>query len=155
MYVCNALKTGVAAAYFNQIKLDELQTVDEIPGVGDVNVPEGWFKSARIGKVRRDSRTHSSDFHFGEIPPSSITPPLHAYPLGSSSTSRSWHLQQSNQHTVSSSPSHQLSTSSSTQSFPTGQLVPLEYLRNISPLRRDPTDEQLLRRFTPWSSSEE
>jgi len=148
MYVCNDTH-GVAAAYFNQIKLDELQTVDEIPGVGDVNVLEGWFKSARVGKVRRDSRTHSSDFHFGEIPPSSTTPPLHAYPLGSSSTSRSRHLQQSNQHTVFSSPSYQLSASSSTQNFPTGQLVPLEYLRNISPPRRDPTDEQLLRRFTP------
>lgn len=43
------------AAYFSQQKLDRLNTVDNIQGIGDVPVPDGWFRSARRdGKSRRD-----------------------------------------------------------------------------------------------------
>src|SRR5688572_988264 len=45
------------AAYFSPGKLEELDTIDNIRGVGDVLVPEGWFRSARIGRNRRDSRS--------------------------------------------------------------------------------------------------
>ncbi|KAG6334911.1 hypothetical protein ID866_4182 [Astraeus odoratus] len=42
-------------AYFSQQKLDRLNTVDNIQGVGDVPVPDGWFRSARRdGKCRRE-----------------------------------------------------------------------------------------------------
>lgn len=42
-------------AYFSQQKLDRLNTVDNIQGVGDVPVPDGWFRSARRdGKSRRE-----------------------------------------------------------------------------------------------------
>ncbi|KAL4068610.1 Gti1/Pac2 family-domain-containing protein [Scleroderma yunnanense] len=42
-------------AYFSQLKLDRLNTVDNIQGVGDVPVPDGWFRSARRdGKSRRE-----------------------------------------------------------------------------------------------------
>ncbi|KAI6021780.1 Gti1/Pac2 family-domain-containing protein [Pisolithus microcarpus] len=42
-------------AYFSQQKLDRLDTVDNIQGVGDVPVPDGWFRSARRdGKSRRE-----------------------------------------------------------------------------------------------------
>jgi len=136
----------VAAAYYSRNKVDELRTVDEIPGVGDAMVSEGWFKSARVGKVRRDSRTYSGGPHPGEIPPSSTTPPLYAYSLGSP-TSHSRYIQYPNQHTISSGPSGHFSAPSSTQNHLTEHLVPLEYLKNISAPRRDPTDEQLLRRF--------
>ncbi len=136
----------VAAAYYSRNKIDELRTVDEIPGVGDAMVSEGWFKSARVGKVRRDSRTYSGGPHPGEIPPSSTTPPLYAYSLGSP-TSHSRYIQYPNQHTISSGPSGHFSAPSSTQNHLTEHLVPLEYLKNISAPRRDPTDEQLLRRF--------
>ncbi|KAF8180372.1 hypothetical protein BJ912DRAFT_981108 [Pholiota molesta] len=47
-------------AYFSPQKLDELDTIDNLRGVGDMVVPEGWFRSARIGRSRRDSRTHGS-----------------------------------------------------------------------------------------------
>ncbi|OSD07799.1 hypothetical protein PYCCODRAFT_1357999 [Trametes coccinea BRFM310] len=40
-------------AYFNQTAIDSLGTIDDIPGVGDVVVPEGWFKSARASKVKK------------------------------------------------------------------------------------------------------
>lgn len=41
------------AAYFSQTTLDSLGTIDSIPGVGDVPVPEGMFKSARAGKMNK------------------------------------------------------------------------------------------------------
>ena len=144
------------AAYFSQNKLDELRTVDEIPGIGNVPVPEGWFKSARIGKARRDSvRVQAQSPGTLSQPP---TPPFYTYPLGSSPTSQQRHvvpLVAAAPHPPSSSPSpsSQSSTASSpsihTNSQPNGHLVPLEYLRNVSAPRRDPADEQLLRRFSP------
>ncbi|KAI0688383.1 Gti1/Pac2 family-domain-containing protein, partial [Cytidiella melzeri] len=39
-------------AYFSQATLDSLNTIDMIPGVGDVSVPPGWFKNARASKGR-------------------------------------------------------------------------------------------------------
>ncbi|KAL1673048.1 Gti1/Pac2 family-domain-containing protein [Schizophyllum commune] len=34
-------------AYFSQSTLDSLRSVESIPGVGDVPVPEGWFRGTR------------------------------------------------------------------------------------------------------------
>jgi hypothetical protein len=44
------------AAYYSQQELESLRTVDDIRGVGDVVVPQGWFKSARAGKSKREQR---------------------------------------------------------------------------------------------------
>ncbi|KAH9849608.1 Gti1/Pac2 family-domain-containing protein [Lenzites betulinus] len=41
------------AAYFSQTTIDSLGTIDDIPSVGDVVVPEGWFKSARASKANK------------------------------------------------------------------------------------------------------
>ena len=41
------------AAYWSQETVDNLKSVSEIPGVGDVPVPTGWFKSARAAKTRK------------------------------------------------------------------------------------------------------
>ncbi|KAF8996275.1 hypothetical protein BDQ17DRAFT_1181306, partial [Cyathus striatus] len=38
--------------YFSLTKVDELDTIDNIPGVGDVIVPDRWFESAHREKVR-------------------------------------------------------------------------------------------------------
>ena len=43
----------LAAAYFSQTTLDSLGTIESIPGVGDVPVPEGMFKSARACKANK------------------------------------------------------------------------------------------------------
>ncbi|KAI0827145.1 Gti1/Pac2 family-domain-containing protein [Trametes gibbosa] len=40
-------------AYFSQTTIDSLGTIDDIPAVGDVVVPEGWFKSARASKANK------------------------------------------------------------------------------------------------------
>ncbi|KAJ3897356.1 hypothetical protein F5879DRAFT_760236, partial [Lentinula edodes] len=39
-------------AYFTQLTVDNLGTIDNIPGVGDLTVPEGMFKSTRVNKSR-------------------------------------------------------------------------------------------------------
>ncbi len=141
------------AAYFSQNKLDELRTVDEIPGIGNVAVPEGWFKSARVGKARRDSRAQGNNPQSPETLSQPSTPPFYTYPLGSSPTSQQRHVLAPHPSSSSPSPSSQSSTTSSpsiyTNNNPNGLLVPLEYLENVSAPRRDPTDEQLLRRFSP------
>ncbi|KAF7761525.1 hypothetical protein Agabi119p4_9517 [Agaricus bisporus var. burnettii] len=136
-------------AYFSQNKLDELRTVDEIHGIGDVSVPEGWFKSARVGKTRRDSRAQGGNAHPGDAAPQSTTPPFYSYPLGSP-TSQQRHAP-AHPHSSPSPSSHSSTTSSPSihnGGHPTGHLVPLEYLQNMSAPRRDPNDEQLLRRFS-------
>ncbi|KAG1736024.1 Gti1/Pac2 family-domain-containing protein [Suillus lakei] len=48
-------------AYFTQATVDELGTIDNIPGVADLVVPEGTFQSTRVGKTRKgeDSRSRS------------------------------------------------------------------------------------------------
>ncbi|KAI0071269.1 hypothetical protein K474DRAFT_1669165 [Panus rudis PR-1116 ss-1] len=47
-------------AYFSQTTLDSLNTIDKVPGVGDVPVPPGLFRSARASKTRRTEH-HAED----------------------------------------------------------------------------------------------
>ena len=54
------LTSCATAAYFSQTTLDSLGTIDNIPGVGDVPAPEGWFRSARASKGKR-TETGSGD----------------------------------------------------------------------------------------------
>ena len=44
-----------AAAYFTQSTVDKLQTVDEVLPKPHAMIPEGLFRSARAGKIRRDT----------------------------------------------------------------------------------------------------
>ncbi|EGO00315.1 hypothetical protein SERLA73DRAFT_52016, partial [Serpula lacrymans var. lacrymans S7.3] len=39
-------------AYFTQATVDQLGTIDDIPGVADLIVPEGTFQSTRVSKSR-------------------------------------------------------------------------------------------------------
>lgn len=47
----------ILAAYFTQATIDQLGTIDENPLVRDLNIPDGMFKSTRVGK----SRTKTDD----------------------------------------------------------------------------------------------
>lgn len=47
----------ITAAYFTQATIDQLGTIDDYPDVRDLLIPEGTFKSTRVGK----SRTSKSD----------------------------------------------------------------------------------------------
>ncbi|KZT28085.1 hypothetical protein NEOLEDRAFT_1087697 [Neolentinus lepideus HHB14362 ss-1] len=46
-------------AYFSQETVDSLTPVSALPGIGDVTVPEGWFRSARSSKTRRGASSMS------------------------------------------------------------------------------------------------
>ena len=46
------------AAYFTQATVDDLGTVDDIPGFQDLIVPSGLFKSTRVGKNRGRGDEH-------------------------------------------------------------------------------------------------
>ncbi|KAG9309226.1 Gti1/Pac2 family-domain-containing protein [Chiua virens] len=58
-------------AYFTQATVDQLGTIDDIPGVAELVVPEGTFQSTRVSKNRKpdDSRARSDVFKV----PSSVT----------------------------------------------------------------------------------
>ncbi|KAF9010618.1 Gti1/Pac2 family-domain-containing protein, partial [Cyathus striatus] len=59
-------------AYFTQEDIDQLGTVDDIPSVRDLVVPDGHFKSTRVGKSR--SKTDDSNARAGEpSKPSTVT----------------------------------------------------------------------------------
>jgi len=170
----------VPAAYFSPSKLQELDTIDNIRGVGDVAVPEGWFRSARIGRNRRDSRPPGfSPPSPSEIPIQPAPSPGIDYHRPSSSSMHpypSHHIPSgspysSPYHPSSSHPYPPHMTSPNLSGYPNpalatpsprsyshdsihsskGQLVPLEVLVRTNAPRRDPEDEILLRRFQ-WSS---
>ncbi|KAJ6631121.1 hypothetical protein B0H10DRAFT_1773279 [Mycena sp. CBHHK59/15] len=137
-------------AYFDQETLSELDTIDKLRYL-DVPIPDGWFKSARATKARRENRVISEQAQFSEAP--IISPAAQSSdhsPTAPAAQSR-YRGQISTLNTALanpvpiSSPRHPSFTQAPLT--PTGRLVPLEYLRNTSYPRRDPTDEQLLRRF--------
>lgn len=143
-------------AYFSQQRLEELNTIDNIRGVGDVVVPDGWFRSARAGKARRDSRAHANNPQPAESPTQPSSP---TFDTIRSTPSNNQHKYSSGSHHKSTAPtspsaySSAASSSSAQNKSPQGhprspaQLVPLEYLQSISGPPRDPNDELLLRKF--------
>lgn len=68
-------------AYFTQGTIDQLRCVDDIPGVGDLIVPDGHFKSTRVGKRAK------TDESKGESSKSSVSRTYAAFPSPYSSTS--------------------------------------------------------------------
>ncbi|EGN92518.1 hypothetical protein SERLA73DRAFT_172849 [Serpula lacrymans var. lacrymans S7.3] len=118
-------------AYFSQQKLQQLNTIDDVPGVTGVPVPEGWFRSARAAKPRRDDDSSKS---------ATAKPASQALMEGIPS-----HLSHPR-----SSPSSIATTPSPRLNHPhlSDQLVPLEYLKTLAYPRRDPIDEQFLQRFS-------
>ncbi|KAF9226398.1 hypothetical protein BS17DRAFT_815240 [Gyrodon lividus] len=221
-------------AYFSQQKLDRLNTVDNIQEIGDIPVPDGWFRSARRdGKSRREddlpksvvakrlsqtpmegvmptSEPVQSSSYQSHVPapiytqfptsanasqselsetlgarktsyslPSSAEHPHHGSIGVRQTTYSAPNLVPGREHTryresfagqsfagqSSSNCPSPLSSSSSMPATPSprinpthlsDQLVPLEYLQNLSYPRRDPIDEQFLRRFSTqtltWSA---
>ncbi|KAJ7207085.1 Gti1/Pac2 family-domain-containing protein [Mycena pura] len=119
-------------AYFNQETLNELDTIDDLR-ILDVPVPDGWFRSARATKARRENRI--------SVASEGMINSGHATPLVAQTRNRG----QFPAPEVS-SPRHPAFLQAPLT--PIGRLVPLEYLENATQkTRRDPTDEQLLRRF--------
>ncbi|KAJ4466947.1 Gti1/Pac2 family-domain-containing protein [Lentinula edodes] len=152
-------------AYFSQEKLSQLRTIDSVRGIGNVSVPDGLFRSARANKARRDTGVEGSlpgtSLITETVIPSVIlssSPRGHSGTITHSSYSRSsiiapikTTMAPSTSSISSSSTSSPVSIHTPTTTTPK-QLVPLLYLQNNTSPRRDPADEQLLRRFDTLSS---
>ncbi|PIL27684.1 hypothetical protein GSI_10837 [Ganoderma sinense ZZ0214-1] len=68
-------------AYFSQTTLDSLGTIDAIPSVGDVQVPEGMFKSARASKINKRNDPMPEDIGAATHEPWGINiPPAASHP---------------------------------------------------------------------------
>jgi len=140
-------------AYFNQETLNELDTIDDLRYL-DVPVPDGWFRSARATKARRENRTISEHTQSSEGITSSPTSQNSDHPQAppTPAAQTRYRGQISTLKTAFTSPvpisSPRHAAFMQAPLSPTGRLVPLEYLQNTSQKnRRDPTDEQFLRRF--------
>lgn len=150
------------AAYFSQEKLSQLRTIDSVRGIGNVSVPDGLFRSARANKARRDTGVEGSLPGTTETVIPSVILPLsprgHPGTITHSSYSRSSVIAPIKTTMTSSTSSSSCSSTSSPvlihapTTTPPKQLVPLLYLQNNTSPRRDPADEQLLRRFNTLSS---
>ncbi|KAE9393218.1 hypothetical protein BT96DRAFT_887396 [Gymnopus androsaceus JB14] len=105
-------------AYFTQESLEYLHTIDDVPGLSNIRVPPGKYKSARSAKNGRPSTIPS----YG--------------PISMSPNNGRNHNHQSDPKPP--SPSGKLGD----------VLAPLAYLENIPPPRRHPLDEEALMSFT-------
>ena len=209
--------SSLIAAYFSEQRLGQLDTIDDVQGIGDVPVPDGWFHH---GKSRRDNdlpksvvakcipqapmegvistsdsvqpsfypsqfpapiytqfpmSANASQLELSEAPGARETtpslPPSVEHPHYTSSGIRQTTCSGPNLiagrdharfrdsyagHASFNCPSPPSSSSSmlvtpSPRIHPVHlpeKLVPLDYLQNISRLRRDPIDEQFLQRFS-------
>ncbi|KAF7323885.1 hypothetical protein MKEN_00609900 [Mycena kentingensis (nom. inval.)] len=164
------LSKRTSAAYFNQETLNELDTIEDLRLL-DSPVPEGWFRSARATKTRRENRPtvitpgdatlgmgiQSPTSEHGQTMPFSTTPTAlgqaryRGFGIGqpqSIATPKAAAFIAPATVAYRSTPSPRHPGFTHSPLTPTGQLVPLEYLQNSSQKnRRNPTDEQLLRRF--------
>jgi len=136
-------------AYFSQSGVDDLATVDHIPAVACLPVPEGRYTSARSSKHKgRDEnrRQRSRDGPDDYLPQSPVERgwPLYApyspTPASSASTMPPYMMQ----------PRNLQVRGLSDRPGSTAGLVPLSYLQNppLSPSNRHPEDEKVLRSLT-------
>ncbi|KAJ3762216.1 Gti1/Pac2 family-domain-containing protein [Lentinula raphanica] len=154
-------------AYFSQERLTQLRTIDSIQGIGNTPVPDGLFRSARANRTRRDTRAEllPGTSPLAETVSPRLTPYSsprpHAGPAITHLSHSSMSIIPPIATTAMSSPSRgsstglpspvSIHTSTATQ---LEQLVPLQHLiENSSSPRRDPVDEQLLRRFNGITGS--
>ena len=151
---------GLLDAYWTQETIDSLMTVDDIPELRSLRVPDGLYICARTNRMRENAAKVLK----GPLPPSPrehyrdssrlLAPPPHAYhqavytppaPLPSSPSLRS--------SAVSATSSNASWSPPPVHSFPPPppprnhgiQLAPLDQLMRDSQRRRDPADESMLR----------
>ncbi|CCL99052.1 uncharacterized protein FIBRA_01063 [Fibroporia radiculosa] len=121
-------------AYYTQDTVDQLRTVDQMPELRTVRVPEGLYVCARMGGTRRGSRASRTTPVDGRVPsPPSTSSVGTPRPPSQSPTAVAPHA---------TSPVPQPGTYLLER-----RLAPLEYLENISPQVRDPIDDAVIRRF--------
>ncbi|KAK7473214.1 hypothetical protein VKT23_001312 [Stygiomarasmius scandens] len=130
-------------AYFTQNSLQYLRTIHDIPGLANLHVPPGKYKSARSAKGRPRDSIYDP---FQVNPWTGVSPhnPYTAYPPVTSPLLHSPPPTVLSKHDS----SNNGPTSPRSRTSPEKILAPLAYLENIPPPRRHPLDEEALMSFS-------
>ncbi|KAH9920162.1 uncharacterized protein B0H18DRAFT_1025478 [Fomitopsis serialis] len=136
-------------AYYTQDTVDQLKTVDDIPSLRGIGVPEGRYVCARTSNTRRSSRSSARAGSTGERLRSTVDRrgELPSQPSPSLSISSSTLPSPS---TSTSSPMSRLpSMSRAVEHHPESarRLAPLEYLQALPQPARSPVDAEALNSF--------
>jgi len=117
-------------AYFSQATVDDLATVDHMPAVARLPVPEGRYASARSNK-HKESRSYYAPYS----------------PSQSSAASAAYSPRMDNRPPTSSGISTSPRSNVRMDKMEAARLVPLKVLQNppLSPVCRNPEDEKALR----------
>ncbi|KAF9063422.1 Gti1/Pac2 family-domain-containing protein [Rhodocollybia butyracea] len=157
-------------AYFTQESLEYLHTIDDIPGLANLRVPPGKYKSARSKNPKSSANSaydplavnpyagaghHYAPYPLRQQPPTTTAPtyydPTVIRPRADSILHSHSQLHPPSPRSPTRSPPRSPPSSDRFKLRPTpdgGVLAPLAYLENIPPPRRHPLDEEALMSFT-------
>lgn len=142
-------------AYYTQETVDQLKSVDDIVELRTLQVPDGAYVCARTSSQRRNARAavkrsldESTESQLRPVHPyqyDRYTPPSPSPPPMSSP--QQWSPLADAQGTL--LPNLRAASPRSYGDFidPSRRLAPLEYLQNITPSSRDPSDDEILKSF--------
>jgi len=140
-------------AYFTEDTVSRLRSIDDVPQLASLSVPHGKFKSARSAKGR-------PDYIFNPESDSPVFPRLEYVPHAPRSPSISpttphtednWSPVTSENEPMLVAHSPSISGKVSPEDNSRENLVPLHYLQDNAPPRRNPTDEKILMLLTSRS----
>lgn len=116
-------------AYYTEDTRDNLMTVDDIPELRKLVVPEGMYISARACGQRRGHRTASRSYPVENesVPPQSQPHPTYVGQTAEHDPNQTRKLFKEEGSGI--------------------RLAPLEFLEKIPPVPRNPIDDQVLRSF--------
>ncbi|KZT29171.1 hypothetical protein NEOLEDRAFT_1056907 [Neolentinus lepideus HHB14362 ss-1] len=136
-------------AYFTQESLDYLRTIQDIPELARLQVPEGLYKKARLAKGRGRESEYSYDRQVTNVEDYGSHSGYPYTPYASHLAPSSPYMTGTPERQKVKTPDWRDSTDSS-QSVARGPdtyLAPLSYLESIRQSRRHPLDEKALRSF--------
>jgi hypothetical protein len=162
VYPGNLISVILPVAYFTEESVHRLRSIDDIPELASLSVPAGRYISARSAKGRAEhgfpSDPENSGFarleYVPYAPPQSVEqdsapqpPSQHPY----LKVSPAWPMdlaRNERNHSISRSASPTSSNTPTTDERGKQILVPLSYLEEHPPMRRNPTDEKVLMMLT-------
>lgn len=145
--------SNILVAYFTEDTVSRLRSIDDVPQLASLSVPHGKFKSARSAKGR-------PDYIFNPESDSPVFPRLEYVPHAPRSPSISpttphtedtWSPVTSENEPMLVAHSPSFSGKVSSEDSGRENLVPLHYLQDNAPPRRNPTDEKILMLLTSRS----
>ena len=149
----NPYDIAILDAYYTQETVDQLRTVDDIPDLRSLQVPDGAYVCARTSSQRRNARA-AQKRSLDESTECQLRP-VHPYPYDRytppspslSSSPQQWSPLTDAEGAILPVLRTPGSRVQGDCADPTRQLAPLEYLQNITPRSRDPADDEIIKSF--------